>query len=417
MARLPKNPYAQAETRLALKPRGKPYYSPAAENISLGYRRTRRGAGTWTVRSTLGDEWTARIAIADDLEPADGKSVLNYEQAVIAARAYARGGKGSNAAVIDASRPMTLSDALTAYEAALEADGGNTYNARHPRAHLTPQLLATPIAALQARDLKAWRDSLIPAGMTRSSVNRTICNVKSALNYAKKHDERITSDHAWKTGLADFRSAKPERINSALSDEEVRAIVRAAHAHDPAFGFLIEVLAITGTRQSQAVSLLTGTKRMSKGLRVADLKVQPAKSLLRLPPSGKNGHQPPVPIPDGLATRLQRMAAGRPAGAALLLQADGSAWDQHAIRAAWRAVATACGHDPTVIKPYVLRHSSIMHHLVAGIPIRAVAAMHNTSVAMIELTYGRDIVPHTDQMFRGALLDTGPAPLRVVASR
>jgi hypothetical protein len=43
---------------------------------------------------------------------------------------------------------------------------------------------------------------------------------------------------------------------------------------------------------------------------------------------------------------------------------------------------------------------------VANTPIRVVAAMHDTSVKMIERTYSRHIAEHTDALARRALLDT-----------
>jgi hypothetical protein len=42
--------------------------------------------------------------------------------------------------------------------------------------------------------------------------------------------------------------------------------------------------------------------------------------------------------------------------------------------------------------------------LLANIPIRLVASLHNTSVAMIEKTYARHITEHSDDISRKALL-------------
>jgi len=52
----------------------------------------------------------------------------------------------------------------------------------------------------------------------------------------------------------------------------------------------------------------------------------------------------------------------------------------------WRRAAEAAGL-PAAIIPYALRHSSIVRGLRAGLPIRLVAALHDTSVAMIERHY------------------------------
>jgi hypothetical protein len=54
---------------------------------------------------------------------------------------------------------------------------------------------------------------------------------------------------------------------------------------------------------------------------------------------------------------------------------------------------------------YALRHSSIVRQILAGVPVRVVAAIHDTSVVMIERTYSRFIADHADALARGALLD------------
>jgi integrase len=56
---------------------------------------------------------------------------------------------------------------------------------------------------------------------------------------------------------------------------------------------------------------------------------------------------------------------------------------------------------------YALRHSSITRAIKRGLPIRVIAAAHDTSVAMIEQTYGHHITHHTDDLLRRALLGGG----------
>jgi hypothetical protein len=59
---------------------------------------------------------------------------------------------------------------------------------------------------------------------------------------------------------------------------------------------------------------------------------------------------------------------------------------------------------------YALRHSNIVRQLLGGVPIRIVAANHDTSVGMIERTYSKYIGDHSDALTRGALLDITHAP-------
>jgi hypothetical protein len=67
-------------------------------------------------------------------------------------------------------------------------------------------------------------------------------------------------------------------------------------------------------------------------------------------------------------------------------------------------VVAAIGLDPGVVTMYALRHSSIVRMLLQNVPIRLVASLHNTSVAMIEKTYSRFITEHSDDISRKALL-------------
>jgi hypothetical protein len=53
--------------------------------------------------------------------------------------------------------------------------------------------------------------------------------------------------------------------------------------------------------------------------------------------------------------------------------------------------------------------------LLRGIPIRIIAASHDTSVPMIERSYSTTIGDHSDTLHRAALLDLGePADDKVV---
>src|SRR5262249_42675299 len=80
--------------RRKLPIRRKPFFVTVSPNVRLAYRRN-LGPGTWSVRVTgPGIDWLKRIALADDLEPADGKNVLTYWQAIDAASALARRQEG-----------------------------------------------------------------------------------------------------------------------------------------------------------------------------------------------------------------------------------------------------------------------------------------------------------------------------------
>jgi hypothetical protein len=66
--------------------------------------------------------------------------------------------------------------------------------------------------------------------------------------------------------------------------------------------------------------------------------------------------------------------------------------------------------NPATVTLYALRHTSIVRQLLANVPVRVVAALHDTSVVMIERNYSKYIADHADELARAAL----PAPSEVV---
>jgi len=389
---------ATARRKLAL--RKKPYYVRLSPGIALGYRRN-AGAGTWTVRvADGGAEWTKKIALADDFEGASPPHVLSYWQALDTARALARRQPGE---AIDESRPLTVAEALDRYEADLKARGGDPYNVRHVRLHLSGSILSKPVALLGASELRKWRDRLLDKGLAPGTVNRTKTGLRAALELAAAHDPRIGNERAWKVGLAALPDAHRAR-NVILDDATVRRVVAAAYDHDPALGLMVEVAAVTGARLSQLARL-----------EVADLQADGPEPRLLMPLSAKGRarnkrhERRPVPITPVLAAVLKQEAADRASDAPLLTRADGSGWGHSRTRHHrndFCAVIEAAGLDPDEVTLYALRHSSIVRQLLANVPIRIVATLHDTSVKMVERTYSRYIASHSDEIARRALLET-----------
>jgi hypothetical protein len=227
------------------KPRASKLETATARRIRLGYRRN-AGAGTWNVNSTAGGaDWIKRLGLADDLEPADGRHVLTYWQAIDAARKTARSTDEEAG-----DRPLTVAEALDLYEADLRTRGGDPRNASQVRGHVPAALATRLVGALTATELKRWRNGLLAKGMTASSVNRTRTRLRAALNLVAAHDpERTANARAWKIGLAGLPDAHRAR-DVTITEAQVLHLIGCAKAIDPRFGLLVEVLAVTGARAS-----------------------------------------------------------------------------------------------------------------------------------------------------------------------
>jgi integrase len=381
-------------SRLRLPVAKKPTFVVLAPGIALGYRRN-HGPGTWVVRSSDGHgrQWTKGFAIADDFEEADGEHVQTFFQAQDNARALAR---GKDAAA--SSRPVTVAEAIDDYEKDLVARGGDIGNVLRARHHLTSILKSKPVSLLAAKELRHWRDSL---GGKASSINRTLAAVKAALNLAADHDPRIGNRETWRIALKSLPDAYVAR-NAVLPDEAVRTLIAAAWEFDPALGLLVETAAVTGARASQMFRL-----------EVADLQDANGSSRLMMPSSRKGRSRKkidrlPVPIPASLAAKLRQAAGERGGAAPLLLKSNGTRWTGHEHSHPFAKAAAKAALAGTTI--YALRHSSITRSLIANVPVRIVAANHDTSVVMIERTYSRYIGDHSEAIARRALLDLGAVP-------
>jgi integrase len=381
--------------RLKLPVRKKPHdFTVIAPGILVGYRRC-KGPGRFVekVADGNGGYWTKVVGIADDYEPADGEHILDWWQAIDKARALARGQDNSG-------RPATVADALDDYERDLTARDADINNARRARHHLTPTLLAKPVSLLTAREWRRWRDGL---KLKRSTLNRTLRPIKAALNLAAAHDPRIANREAWRVGLAGLPDSHRAR-NVILTDDEVRALIVEAHRINHEFGLLTEVLAGTGARVSQAARLEVG-----------DLQDNRRDPRLMMP-SSKKGRgkkrigRKPVPITASLAAKLRQAAGDRPNDAPLLLNPNGTAWaTERSEHLRPFALAVERAGLASNVTAYALRHSSIVRQLLAAVPIRVTADVHDTSIMMIERNYSEFIGEHSDALVRRALLDAEPS--------
>jgi hypothetical protein len=166
---------------------------------------------------------------------------------------------------------------------------------------------------------------------------------------------------------------------------------------------------------------------------VAD--VQPAQKRLMLPVSRKGRRVKQathigVRVGDDVLAALAPATNGRRGVEALFLrphwvQIGPAKWEKGE-RGPWFAAAEltqpwakiiAKAGMPAGTVPYCLRSASIVRGLRAGLPIRLVAALHDTSSAMIEKHYSAYIVDAMDELAARAIvpLTTEPTPVISIA--
>jgi hypothetical protein len=291
--------------RLKLPVQRKPHFMTIAPGLALGYRRN-DGAGAWVTREAIGggNSRLQKFATADDLEAADGGTVMDYAQALVHANRMKRRNNESNS-----NKPITVEEAITAYETELTVRGRSKrskYNATSVRFHLKDAPLnKKPVTQLTTQALAEVRSGMVKKGLKPATVDRVGKCFKAAMNLAAEHDPHITNSKAWSKGWAMLPNSSVAR-NIVLSADTVRAIVHKAYEVDHELGVYFHTLAGTGCRESQMLRL-----------QVRDLQDNRADPRLMMP-GGMKGKNPklryePVPITAHLADILRVAAAGRSA--------------------------------------------------------------------------------------------------------
>lgn len=433
-------PITTRAARAKLPVRPYPYWRAIDPDTHLGYLKSSRG-GTWQVRRREGKGYKReQLGTADD-EIAEG--TLDYRSAIRAARARVEAARAEARAAAEGP-PLTVRLAVEAYIAARDAreskragrakrsDAGQRLGryvigqpARGKRAEVQAAALAEiGLHELKEKDLLRWRESL-PDKMKATTRQRLVNDLKAALNAAYAGDrERLDPSlpaiikHGLRAVVQDDEGDPVARDNQILTDAEISRLLSAARETDKEQGWdgdlfrLVLVLAATGARFSQVVRM-----------RVGDGQIAAGRLLVPVSRKGRGGKTGSIAVPVGrdVMDALVPVLTDRPADAPLLERwrseqmKGGIAW-QRTSRGAWHAGAELArpwrairerAKMPDVI-PYALRHSSIVKGIRANLPIRLVAAIHDTSTTMIERHYSKWITSGLEEMARAAIVPLVP---------
>jgi integrase len=436
--------FGTREKRKGLKARGKPYWEALEKGFDFGYRKGRHG-GSWALRRYVSRELGYReekIGRADDEATEPG--ALAYD----AARAVARNRMQElveEARTASAGPALTVQRAVDEYVAGRDArelgsrggdkgrkaaaSKGLKKDARSRLKHVDEKLAVRPLAAISTDGLAKWREDL---DMKAGSVQRVVNDFRAALNLAaRRYRDQLppTFRDTIRDGLwAENAVAPVAREAQVLPDADVRRIISAAREVDREGGWdgdlvrLVLVLAATGARFSQIIRMTVGD-------------VQPAQGRLMVPTSMKGRglkrqSHVGVRVGDDVLAALAKATAGRKGGEPLFLrphwvQVGPAKWEKgergpwyaaSELSRPWAAIISKAGLASGTV-PYALRHSSIVRGLRANLPVRLVAATHDTSVGMIEAHYSAFIVDALDELAGRAIVPLTTAPAIVTPIR
>ena len=380
------------KARSSLGRHHEPRWWPVEPRFHIGYRRAKGEIGTWYARFRDGSVYRKKtLGLADDREDADGARVLDFGQAVEAARAWKETVARTDQTKVNSA--LTVGDALDDYLRAKATAKGIVDTKKRIEALIRRELGDTLLSELTADRIRRWRDELAnrPARIRskagteqkykpfdpsdpeqvrrrQASVNRTLAILKAALNHA--FDEgRVESSTAWDR-VKPFSGADVARVRY-LSVAEARRLINAA---DVDFRKLVRAALATGARYGELARLTVG-----------DFNADSGTVHVRTTKRGKDRH---VVLTDEGRALFGTLAIGRAKNAPMLTKANGSTWGaSHQLRPMAEACERARISPPTGF--HVLRHTWASLSVMNSMPLMVVAKnLGHADTRMVEHHYG-----------------------------
>ena len=403
--------------RLRLTTQRKPYWRLLESGLHLGYRRNRKGGGSWVGRRFIGDGHYAetKIGIADDLQRADGVAVKSFKQAQDAVRDWWRTEQRRELGRAPDSGPVTVAKALDAYFTEREHRGskGLAKDKSAARIRIIPALGDIELSKLTVKQLRDWHTGLAKTAKLyrsghfinkrktravdqndaeavrarRATANRTLTILKAALNHAY-HEGYVVTDDAW-------RKTKPFReVDAAvirfLNENEIQRFVNGCAGN---FREIVRAALLTGCRYGELCRLS-----------VADYNADAGTITVRQSKVSKPRH---IALTDEGRAHLNRMVSGLTGRELIFKRDDGGAWgpshqQRHLLAASQRAKI-----DPPVTFNQ-LRHTYASSLAMRGSPMGVIAAqLGHADTRMTEKHYAHLAPNYVAETVRASLPNFG----------
>jgi integrase len=403
----------KAAARVRLEPRRKPYWRVLESGLHLGYRRTKEGGGSWVARRFIGEgKYKEHVfGVADDLQSADGVTVLTFSDAQAKAREWWKAAERADLGFAPVSGPYTVADALEAYfvERTRRGSKGVKKDGGIAKTRIMPELGTVELAKLTTKRIRDWQSALANAPKLtrtgritnycpshavdltdadavrarRATANRILTVLKAALNHAFQ-ESRIGSDEAWRR-VKPFREVDAPVVHF-LSDDECRRIVNAC---DGAFRNIVKGALLTGCRYSELARMRTG-----------DFNGEAGTITVRESKSGKPRH---VVLTDEGRALFTELTAGRAACEIVFVRDDGNAWGESHQQRPLEAASARAKIEPAATF-HILRHTYASSLAMRGVPMGVIAAqLGHSDTRMTERHYAHLSPNYVADTVRAAL--------------
>lgn len=372
---------SRLETRTARLrlPLGQRHFKSIGKGLTLIYRRTGEGFGTWTAKLALpGGKYTLRtLGGADDYQEANNADVLSFGQAQDRVLALANEAKANEGVLI---KPSTVKEAADRYLAWYREHRRAVRETEHAiNAHVLPALGDRQLGALTTAHMRNWLEELAakPARLRtsrlaktqkfraapktanekrarRATANRVLNVLKALLNRAF-HDGLVSDDTAWRK-VKPFPKVDEARIRFLTDAEAVRLI----NACQKDLRALVQAALLTGARYGELVEM-----------QAQDVDLRGGRIYISHSKSGRPRH---VPLnPEG-ATLFRELLKGKTGDALIFTRSDGEAWGKNYHV---RPLIEAC--KKAKVQPAVafheLRHTYASHLAQAGVDLLTISKL------------------------------------------
>jgi integrase len=360
--------------RERLKAQREPHWQRLRAGCFLGFRPSKRGSkGTWIARAYDEDAGKYQVKSLGDFGTLPGSEMFAAAKREAEKLAELVEAGGEVRAKIE-----TVKDACEEYaKTRPEAEH------RFRRYVYADPIAKVKLAKLRRRHLKEWRDRLeaLPSLVSRrkkgepvhreraaSTVNRDMAVLRAALTKVVSPGAP-NSEAAWQEALKATPNADGRRT-LYLDRSQRRKLLEKMDAEAAPF---VRALCLLPLRPGALAALTAG----DFDKRTSELTIG----------KDKTGKPRRIQLPQEAAKLLADQAKNKLPGAALLMRANGKAWNKDS----WKqpiAAAVAAAGLPSDATAYTLRHSTITDLVSAGLPLLTIAQISGTSAEMIERHYG-----------------------------